>query len=130
MAKIKFIVDESVDFPIVIYLRGKGYDATSIVEDYPSLEDAKILKIAFDENRVLLTNDKDFGNLVFKEKLKSVGLILFRLKNQSSIAKIKALELMLKDYSGRLLGNFIVISGSKIRIRKLTLTRLKARKMQ
>ena len=44
---IKFIVDESVDFPVVKYFRNKGYDVTSIVEDYPSLEDFKILKIAW-----------------------------------------------------------------------------------
>ncbi|MEK6943000.1 MAG: DUF5615 family PIN-like protein [Nanoarchaeota archaeon] len=119
MAKIRFIVDENVDFPVVNYLRRKGYSTSSIAEDYPSLEDIKILKIAADEKRVLLTNDKDFGNLVFKEKLKSSGLILLRLGNQSSSAKINALEIIIKNYSDKLLGNFIVISEDKIRIRKI-----------
>ena len=87
--KAKFLVDESVDFAIVIHLRNCNYDVTSIVEDYPSLEDIDILKIAYKEKRILLTNDKDFGSLIFKENLQSNGLILLRLENQSSKEKIK-----------------------------------------
>jgi len=64
MAKPRFIVDESIDFPVVSYLKSKDYDTTSVVEDYRSLEDIVILKIAFEENRILITNDKDFGNLI------------------------------------------------------------------
>ena len=119
MIKIKFIVDESVDFPVVQYLKSEGYDVTSIVEDYPSLEDIKILKIAFEENRILLANDKDFGILIFKLKLESRGVILFRLRDQSSKAKIKTLEMIIKNYSDRLLDNFIVVTEAKVRIRKL-----------
>lgn len=119
MVKIKFIVDESVDFPVVNYLRSKGFDAASIVEDYPSLDDIEILKIAFKENRILITNDKDFGTLIFKEKLKSRGVILLRLWDQTSKAKIRFLEMVIKDYSDRLLENFIVVTENKIRIRKI-----------
>ena len=119
MAKIKFVVDESVDFPVVKYLRDKEYDVISIAEDFPSLGDIEILKIAFKENRILLASDKDFGTLIFKINLKSRGLILFRLKDQSSKAKIKALELVITSYSNRLAGNFIVVSEGKVRIRKI-----------
>lgn len=117
--KIKFIVDESVDFPVVSYLRNKDYDVTSIVEEHPSLEDIKILKIAYEQNRILVANDKDFGYLIFKLKLKSRGMILFRLAKQSSKAKIKALEILIKNYLDKLSGNFIVVSVSKVRIKKL-----------
>ena len=119
MAKTKFIVDESVDFPVFKYLKKRGYDVSSIVEDFPSLDDVFILKKAFEENRILVTNDKDFGALIFKEKLKSKGVILFRLQDQSSKAKIKVLELVINNYSSKLLGNFIVVSESKVRIKKL-----------
>jgi len=119
MAKIKFIVDESVDFPVVKYLRSKGFDTTSIVEDYPSLEDIRILKIAFKEKRILLTNDKDFGTLIFKEKLNSKGVILLRLWDQTSNAKTRFLEEVIKEYRDRLFGNFIVVTENKIRIRKI-----------
>lgn len=114
-----FLVDENVDFPVVLFLRNKGYDSAYIAEDSPSLEDIKILKQAYEQSRILPTNDKDFGSLVFREKLKSKGLILFRLKDQSSQAKIKILKFILENYKERLQGNFIVITKNKIRIRKI-----------
>lgn len=119
MAKIKFMVDESVDFPVVRYLRNIGYNVASIAEDSPSIDDIHILERSFKENRILLVDDKDFGALIFKEKLSSRGLILFRLDDQSSKAKIKALERAIAEYSDKLSGNFIVVSENKIRVRKL-----------
>ena len=117
--KLKFIVDESVDFLVVLYLRNKGYDVTSIVEDCPSLEDIKILKIAFEEGRILVANDKDFGYLTFKLKIRSKGIILFRLEDQSSKAKIKALDILMENYADKLSANFVVVSEYKIRIKKI-----------
>ncbi|MBI2541347.1 DUF5615 family PIN-like protein [Candidatus Woesearchaeota archaeon] len=119
MDKIKFIVDESVDFPVVDYLRGCGYNVISVAEDFPSLNDIEILKIALKENRILLVNDKDFGTLVFKEKLKARGVVLFRLWDQSSKAKIKALKTVIDNHGNKLSGSFTVISKDKVRIRKL-----------
>lgn len=119
MSKIKFIVDESVDFPVVEYLRKKGYDVISIAKDFPSLEDIEILKRAFEENRILIANDKDFGTLVFKMNLKSCGILLFRLHDQSSKGKIRTVELVIKNYSKKLIGNFIVVSEGKVRIRRI-----------
>lgn len=83
------------------------------------MDDIDILKRAFEENKIVLTNDKDFGSLIFKEKLKSRGLILFRLEDQSSKAKIKALKVVIDGYSDKLYGNFIVVSENKVKIRKL-----------
>lgn len=119
MAKLKFIVDENVDFPVVEFLRGKGYDTASIAEDFPSLGDIPIIKRAFGENRILVTNDKDFGTLVFKLNLKSRGVILFRLQDQSSKAKIKMMGLIIDKYSNKLSDNFIVVSKGKVRIKKI-----------
>lgn len=117
--EIKFIVDESVDFPVVKYLRNKGFDVASIVEDHPSLEDAEILKIAFEENRILVANDKDFGYLIFKLNLKSRGVVLFRLQDQSSATKIKAMGMVLKNYLDRLKDNFVVVTENRVRIKKI-----------
>ena len=119
MHEIKFLVDESVDFPLVVFLRSKGFNVKSISEDCPSLEDSKILDIAFKENRIIISNDKDFGNLVFKQNLKSVGVVLLRLHDQSSKAKIEALNMLINNYFSKLLGNFIVVSIRGIRIRKI-----------
>ena len=119
MAKTKFLIDESVDFPVVDYLRRLGYNVASIAEDSPSLEDFLILERSFRENRIIIAEDKDFGTLIFKEKLKSKGLILFRLDDHSSKAKIKAIARVMSEYSDKLSGNFIVVSENKIRVRKI-----------
>ncbi len=116
---VKFLVDENVDFPVVLYLRNKGYDVLAISEGYRSIEDSLILKMAFEEQRIVITNDKDFGYLVFRENIKSEGIILFRLGDQSSKAKIKVLDLLLMEHSEKLRGSFIVITENKIRTRKL-----------
>ncbi|MAG08106.1 hypothetical protein CMO89_01430 [Candidatus Woesearchaeota archaeon] len=100
MTKIKLIVDECVDFPVVLYIRSKGYDVVSIAEKFPSLDDRDILKRAYEEDRIIITVDKDFGLLVFKEK-------------------IKLLNILINDYSDKLSGNFVVVTEDKVRIRKL-----------
>src|SRR3989339_1687550 len=114
-SRIKFIIDENLDFSVVLFLRRKGYNTTSIAEDFPSLDDINILRFAFEESRVILTNDKDFGELIFKLKLNSKGIILFRLSDQSSKAKIRVLEILLDKYAHKIENNFIVLSDSKVR---------------
>lgn len=117
--ELKFLVDENVEYTVVHYLRKQGYDVLSIAESHPSLDDVDILQKAVQEHRIIITNDKDFGLLAFKEKLPAAGIILFRLYDQSAAAKLRILARVLEGYKLRLYGNFIVISEGKIRIRKL-----------
>jgi len=56
-----FLADENLDFPIISALRNAGYDVLSVSELSPSIDDNEVLKIANNENRILLTSDKDFG---------------------------------------------------------------------
>jgi len=98
---MKFLVDENVGQSVVRYLVEKGYNvvvATS--KELVSREDAFLLNYAFHEERVIITNDKDFGFLVYHQKLPSYGIILFRKPEQ-------------------ILNHFIVASEGKIRSRPL-----------
>lgn len=121
ITEIKFLVDENVDFPIVQFLRNEGFDVASVAEDCPSIDDVSILKKAYEEKRIVVTNDKDFGNLVFELNLKARGIILFRLEDQSSRAKISALKMVLCAHREKLLDHFIVVAEGKIRIRRMVL---------
>ena len=73
------LADESVDFTIVERLRTQGMEVFAIVEQAPSIPDDEVLSIAFHLNAPLITEDKDFGELVFRLKLPHRGIILLRL---------------------------------------------------
>lgn len=64
---MRFLLDESADLPLREHLRRLGHDATAIAHEYPgALPDSDVLAIAVSEDRVLITNDRDFGELVFR----------------------------------------------------------------
>ena len=113
---MKFLVDENVHLAIYQFLKDQGYDTTSVAENYSSFEDLEILSIANKEKRVIITNDKDFGFLIYQQKLPHKGIILFRLKSELSELKIERLKvLFLKklEFSD----SFIVITENRIRIK-------------
>lgn len=62
---MRLLADESCDFSVVRALRGAGHDVIAVAELFPSLDDSLILDLALREQRVLLTEDKDFGQLVY-----------------------------------------------------------------
>ncbi len=94
---MKFITDENLGVKVPRYFRSLGYDVISATEVALSKPDTDILDIANKENRILLTTDKDFGELVFKEKLIHSGVILLRLKDESVENKKKVLSRELKS---------------------------------
>ncbi len=63
---MKFLADESIDFPIIHLLRQHGFDIRSVSEEFPSKDDEFVLETANTDDRVLITSDKDFGELVYR----------------------------------------------------------------
>lgn len=116
---VSFLVDENVEFSVVRHLREQGYNVLSIAETNPSLDDVSILMLAAKEKRIIITSDKDFGNLIFRENLPTLGIILFRMDDQSARKKVEVIDILLNNYSDRLAGNFITITDAKIRIRRI-----------
>ena len=77
---MQFLADENIPFLSVKLIRSAGIDLTCISEISPGISDSEVLKLSETQNRILLTFDFDFGELIFKEKLNaSKGIILFRL---------------------------------------------------
>ena len=64
---MRFLVDECTGPHVASWLREHGYDVLSIYEEAPGMSDIDIIKMSFTENRILITNDKDFGEKVYKE---------------------------------------------------------------
>jgi predicted nuclease of predicted toxin-antitoxin system len=113
---MKFVADESLDFPIVVALRTEGYDVYSIKEQSPRMDDEAILKIANEQKRILITCDKDFGELVFRLQLVSSGIVLLRLPELSNQKKIEAMLALVAQHGEILNSSFCVITSGKLRI--------------
>jgi predicted nuclease of predicted toxin-antitoxin system len=115
---MRFLLDESVDDPLSSFLKSLGHDTTAIAHDYPfALKDTEVLAIATSEQRVLLTNDKAFSELIFRRRLPHAGVILFRLVHEDIEIKRHWLSYVLTHYRDQL-DQFIVISDHGIRIRR------------
>lgn len=116
---MKFLADENIEKTIVQALKDLSYDVIWIGDDYRSISDSNVLNICVAQKRILITNDKDFGELVFLEKRVSEGVLLLRYEKEDSNEKVKKVIFFIKKYKNRIKNNFIVLSEKGIRIRKI-----------
>ena len=77
---MRIVADENVDKEIVARLRGDGHDVVYIAEAAPGIDDQTVLLRSVDADAILLTADKDFGELVFGRLLVHSGVLLIRLE--------------------------------------------------
>lgn len=113
---MKFFTDENIGFLVIKPLRKQGFDIRSILEISPGSKDTEVLSLANKENRILITTDKDFGELVYAQKLIHAGVILLRLKNDSSKNKIKVLRNLFTAHGEKLAKAFTVLQDNRVRI--------------
>jgi len=78
--------------------------------------DEDLLAKAVDENWILITNDGDFGEMIFRERREHRGVIFLRLADERSANKIAVLQQVLENYADRLNGNFLTVTETKVRI--------------
>lgn len=116
---MKFLIDEDISPKIARLLNELGYSATHIREIQISLTDQEILKIAITEQCIVITEDKDFGELVFKEGQLHNGVIFLRLEDQTLQNTKRVIRWLLSKHENRLKGNFttVVEKESKFRVR-------------
>ena len=75
---MRFLADESCDFAVLAALRAAGYDVSAVAEINRGAKDPAVLALARSEQRVLLTEDKDFGLLAYAGGKHSAGIVLIR----------------------------------------------------
>ena len=116
---MRFLANENFPLDAVEALRGIGHDVAWIRTDAPGSLDQEVLARAVSEQRILLTFDKDFGELAFRSKLPaSCGIILFRVSGPTSeyIARLVITALRTDtEWTGR----FAVVEKNRIRVRSL-----------
>jgi len=85
---MRFIVDECTGTKVAQWLRDQGHEVFSVYDEARGIDDNKIIRKAFNDNFILITNDKDFGEKVFREGLPHKGIIFLRLEDERSTIKI------------------------------------------
>lgn len=110
---MNFVADESVD-----RLREDGHLVWYVTEMEPGVSDDMVLAMANQENALLLTADKDFGELIFRQRLHTHGIVLIRLSGLSPSRKAQILTSVLKQHVTELSHAFAVIAPGVFRIRR------------
>lgn len=111
-----FIADESCDFNLVRALRKAGHEVLSVAEISPRADDQEVLKMTVRRKGVLLTEDKDFGQLVFAHGQNTTGVILLRFPLSARKQISRDLVRLAMEQGDRLIGCFVVVQPGRIRI--------------
>jgi predicted nuclease of predicted toxin-antitoxin system len=117
---VRWLADECIDAALVAALRAAGHDATYIAETDAGLTDTDVLDVANAEHRLFLTEDKDFGELVFRFRLAVPGLVLLRIASVRTNLKWSRLEAVIHQIGEGLFGRYAVVTETRIRSRPLT----------
>jgi len=116
---LRFLADECCDTGLVASLREDGHDVLYVLERKPGVSDDEILFEGYNEERIIVTEDKDFGELVYRLKKPSKGIILIRMDVKERQMKWLRLKKLIENYEERLPGHFVVIDNQKYRFRPL-----------
>lgn len=117
---MKFLIDEDLSYKLAPFLKELGHRASHIRELQISLEDYQILELAVLQDSIVITMDRDFGELVFKKSKSHSGVIYLRLDDQTVDNTKRALIWLLKSYSKRFkerLFSVITEKGGKFKVR-------------
>ena len=117
---MNFLADESVDRFIVERLRREGHRVSYVAELGPGMPDDAVLNLANQETALLLTADKDFGEMVFRQRLHMHGVVLIRLAGLTPARKAEMVVTAIKEHLTELPRSFAVIMPGIFRIRRVS----------
>ncbi len=116
---MQFLANENFPADAVSAMRDQGHDVAWIRTESPGISDTEVLDRAQRENRILITFDKDFGELAFRFKLPSLsGIILFRISTLSA-KQIADIALAAAESRSDWSGHFAVVEDDRIRMTPL-----------
>jgi predicted nuclease of predicted toxin-antitoxin system len=117
---VQILADENVPRPIMVWLRDQGHDVLYAAESRSQVSDNDLLTEAEAQGYVLLTGDKDFGALVYRDRRNSHGVILLRLEDRPISFRLARLQAVWPKIESNLPGHFVVVTEKKLRLRPLT----------
>ncbi len=112
---MRFLVDECTGPAVADWLREQQHEVFSVYEAARGITDEDILRKAYDEDWILVTNDKDFGEQVYRERRPHRGVVFLRLEDERAANKITVLQHLLARYADRLPDSFVVVTETRVR---------------
>jgi len=112
---MRFLVDECTGPAAAVWLREHGHDVFSVYEEARGMDDHDIVQKAFAENWILITNDKDFGERIYRERQPHRGIVLLRLEDERAVVKLDVLRQLLANYADRLADQYVVVMETWVR---------------
>ena len=113
---MRFLVDECTGPSVAHWLKEQGHDVFSVYEEMRGAEDDLLLAMAYAEGRILVTNDKEFGEKVVREGKPHKGVVILRLKDERTENKIRVMKRLLEKYAKELEGNLVIATDTSVRI--------------
>jgi len=116
---MRFMADESCDFSVVRARREAGHDVLCVSESSPGVEDAEVIARAHADGRVVLTEDRDFGQLVFAVSRPAAGVVYLRFPAKARDAMGQAVVALVGERRDALAGSFVTLRPGRARISRL-----------
>jgi predicted nuclease of predicted toxin-antitoxin system len=113
---VRFLADESCDFAVVRALRAAGHDVVAVADQFPRAEDPVVIELALAEGRIVLTEDKDFGQLVYASGRESHGVIFMRFPAYARATLPAAITRLVEEAGDQLMQAFVVVRPGRVRI--------------
>ncbi len=114
---MKLLADEDVDGAIVARLRQDGHEVAYVVEMKRGISDEEVLHDANQKKALLITADKDFGELIFRQGKLNTGILLLRLAGITPVKKGEVVSNALSAHGNKMLSAFSVVTAKLLRIR-------------
>lgn len=115
---MRFVVDECFGPQVAGRLQDEGHDVLSVYEAARGALDEDILAVAVREDRIVITADKNFGDLVFRDHRPHRGVILLRLDEETSTNTIRVLTDLLAQYADQIEHHFVVATETSVRVNR------------
>jgi predicted nuclease of predicted toxin-antitoxin system len=112
---MRFLVDECTGPRVAKWLRDQGHEVFSVYDEARGMDDEDIIGKADEEEWILITNDKDSGEKVYRERRPHRGVIFMRLENERVSNKMEALRRLLEGHADKLADRFVVVTEAQVR---------------
>jgi len=113
---VRFVADESCAGPVIFALRQADHDVLAIAELAKGAVDERVIECALSERRVLITEDRDFGELVYARGHQSAGVIFIKFQSRARRAKAASVVEAVSKLGARLHDGFVVVEPGRVRI--------------